>query len=430
MSKNTLEEEFLSEKPSTVLYNLPKKVTYCKNCLMSNQRPDTCTEHYNKSEQKKKTIAFDNDQICYACKWAKKKESVDWEKREFELKELCDKYRSRNGSYDVVVPGSGGKDSFYASHILKTKYKMNPITCTFAPHIYTNWGKKNFYNWINAGFSNYLFTADNRIHRIVTRLALENILHPFQPWVLGHMNFPIKFANLIKIPFMMYGDNSAEFGTSHDTDDNNLSSNLYTCDNTDDIYIAGYPIKKLKKDLKFTDAELDPYVPITSKAFKESNIKYCTLSYFLKWSNQDNYYYTMENSKNFNISPERTSGTYTKHQSIDDKLDDLHYYTTLIKFGLGRALYDAANDIRCGDITRDEGISLVKKYQEEYPKRFMKELCEYLTINPNDFNTTQNIIKNPIFTETYFKELCNKFRSPHIWKLNYNKKWELRNPIK
>ena len=77
------------------------------------------------------------------------------------------------------------------------------------------------------------------------------------------------------------------------------------------------------------------------------------------------------------------------------------------------------------DLTEEE----LNKYQEEYPKRFMKELCEYLTINPNEFNTTQNIIKNPIFTESYFSELCDKFRSPHLWKLKKNK-WELRNPLK
>ena len=39
--------------------------------------------------------------------------------RENDLKRLLDKYRSKDGSYDVIVPGSGGKDSFYAAHILK-----------------------------------------------------------------------------------------------------------------------------------------------------------------------------------------------------------------------------------------------------------------------------------------------------------------------
>ena len=37
---------------------------------------------------------------------------------------------------DCIVGGSGGKDSVFQSHILKYKYKMNPLTVTCA-HTYT-----------------------------------------------------------------------------------------------------------------------------------------------------------------------------------------------------------------------------------------------------------------------------------------------------
>ena len=47
------------------------------------------------------------------------------EKREKELIKICNKYRKSNGEYDVIVPGSGGKDSIYVAHELKNKYKMN-----------------------------------------------------------------------------------------------------------------------------------------------------------------------------------------------------------------------------------------------------------------------------------------------------------------
>ena len=52
-------------------------------------------------------------------------------------------YRKNDGSYDCLVPGSGGKDSFYAAHLLKYKYGMHPLTVTWAPHIYTPWGWEN-----------------------------------------------------------------------------------------------------------------------------------------------------------------------------------------------------------------------------------------------------------------------------------------------
>ena len=63
---------------------------------------------------------------------------------------------------------------------------------------------QNFNNWIDSGFSNYKFTSDGEVHRLVTRLAIENILHPFQPWILGQKNFPTKFAIMTKIPLIVF----------------------------------------------------------------------------------------------------------------------------------------------------------------------------------------------------------------------------------
>ena len=83
---------------------------------------------------------------------------INWKSREKQLLRLLDKFRSGTKKFDCLVPGSGGKDSAFVAHILKYKYGMNPLTCTWAPHIYTDWGWSNFKSWINSGFDNYLFT--------------------------------------------------------------------------------------------------------------------------------------------------------------------------------------------------------------------------------------------------------------------------------
>ena len=56
----------------------------------------------------------------------------------------------------------------------------------------------------------------------------------------------------------------------------------------------------------------------------------------------------------FKPNTERTEGSYSKYSSIDDKIDNFHYYTLLIKFGIGRATSDAAQEIRNNKITREE----------------------------------------------------------------------------
>lgn len=143
----------------TTKFGLPEEVKFCKRCVISNQRPNSAVEFSHTQDSQKATIHFNNQGVCDACRLTEqKKNTINWEDRERELTELCDKYRSKDGSYDCIAPGSGGKDSFYASHILKTKYGMHPLTVTWAPHVYTEWGWRNFQKWIHAGHDNYLLT--------------------------------------------------------------------------------------------------------------------------------------------------------------------------------------------------------------------------------------------------------------------------------
>ena len=141
-----------------------------------------------------------------------------------------------------------------------------------------------------------------------------------------------------------------------------------------------------------------------------------------------NYYYAAEHS-NFKAAPERTLGTYSKYNSIDDKIDDFFYYTMGIKFGIGRATTDASQEIRSGDITRDEGVLLVNKFDHEFPDRFAEEIFKYLSISKSEFPVACKQFEEPILTLKYFNDLCDTFRSPHIWKYD-NGKWVLRVPLK
>ena len=151
------------------------------------------------------------------------------------------------------------------------------------------------------------------------------------------------------------------------------------------------------------------------------------LGYYLKWIPQETFYYAVENC-NFRPRPFRTEGTYSKYNSIDDKIDDFHYHTTFIKFGIGRATYDAAQEIRSGDINRSEGVLLVNKFDHEFPERFSKEIYKYLSINEKEFPIASKAFEEPIFSKDYFLKLCDKFRSPHIWARNGNT-WHLRHTV-
>ena len=189
--EQVLQEEYVTRygaepEHCEAFFGLPQNVEFCSRCVISNQRPNSTVEFQHTVESEKETISFDVDNVCDACRLAEKKRSeINWLDREAQLNELCDRHRRNGAGYDCLVPGSGGKDSFYAAHNLKYKYGMNPLTVTWAPHLYTDWGWQNFQAWINAGFDNYLVTPNARMHRLITRLAVENLFHPFQPFIFG-----------------------------------------------------------------------------------------------------------------------------------------------------------------------------------------------------------------------------------------------------
>jgi len=413
----------------SVLYGLPSEVKYCKRCVISNQRPNSTIEYKNTKREKKTTINFDEDGVCDACNYAdKKNKQIPWGEREQNLRELCDRHRKHDGSYDCIVPGSGGKDSFYASHILKHKYGMHPLTVTWSPHIYTDWGWQNFQKWIHAGHDNYLLTPNGRVHRILTRVATELLLHPFQPFFLGQKSIAPKLAIKFGIPLVFYGENEAEYGNPINSAESYSQDKKYFSGiSKADIKISGLSIDELKNTFNFEDNDLAPYMPADENLLQENKVESHYLGYYLKWHPQSCYYYAVEHG-GFEASPERTPGTYSKYNSIDDKIDDLHYFTTGVKFGIGRASYDASQEIRSGDITREEGVSLVRKFDHEYPSRFEKELLSYLSIPNEIFTHESRAFEMPTINSEYFLALADNFRSPHLW-VYEGGNWRLRNPL-
>lgn len=411
------------------MYGLPTEIRFCKRCVISNQRPNSAVEYSHTRESKKKTINFDDQGVCDACRSTERKNfKTDWVERDKQLEELCCRYRSKDGSYDCLVPGSGGKDSFYAAHVLKYKYGMHPLTVTWAPHIYTAWGWNNFQSWIHAGFDNYLHTPNGRVHRLLTRLALENLFHPFQPFIIGQKALAPKLAVLFKIPLVFYGEDEAEYGNPiADAETAERDWSYFAAEDKTKVYLGGTSVADLQTYFGLDNSDLTPYLPADPDKVKKHSVEVHYLGYYLKWHPQGTYYYAVENG-GFQPSPERTPGTYSKYNSIDDRVDDFHYYTTYIKFGIGRATYDASQEIRNEEISREEGVTLVRKFDGEFPDRFAEEIFRYLSITEKEFPAASNMFEQPVMDKDYFMSLAEKFRSPHLWKRE-NGVWKLRKTV-
>ena len=403
-------------------YGLPLKIKYCRLCNISNQQPTSTNEYLHNKNTIQKPLEFDEEEICHACKINKNKNKIiNWKEREEQLKDIAKKYKNHKSQYNCLVPGSGGKDSAFQAHVLKYKYGMRPLTITWAPHLYTNIGWSNFQNWIHiGGFDNLLFTPNGKLHRYLTEEALRNLLHPFQPFIIGQKHYPLKIAHQFNIPIIFYGESASEYGskltneknfsTNKDKDHSGFLKNPISNMNIQDVYLAGKTIKEhLENDKRFNISDFKTYLPLDENKIDEKKIEIQWLGYYLKWVPQENFYYATENT-GFKPNTERIEGTYQKYASIDDKTDGFFYYTRFIKFGVGRAMMDSSMEVRNDHINKEEGLSLIKKFDGEFPKKFEKEFLEYVSMSREEFD-----------------EICDKFRPDHIWEKKSNR-WELKNP--
>ena len=180
-------------------------------------------------------------------------------------------------------------------------------------------------------------------------------------------NYPTKFAEEFKIPLIIYGESPSEYGSPESEYTYEYVRNWHTYKSSKDIFISGCSLDELYSyGLKFYD--LAPFLPLQEKEFEESKLNCLAFSYFHKWHPQENYYYSVKNS-DFNVSPQRTAGTYSKYGSIDDKMDDLYFYT-FCKIWYWQNYSRCLSRIRNGDLTINEGAKLIKKFDGEYPERF------------------------------------------------------------
>lgn len=374
------------------MYNLPAEIKFCKKCTISNQRP---------------RIVFDENGVCSACNFAEfKKTGIDWGRRELELIALCDKHRKNDGSYDVIVPCSGGKDGSFVAHMLKYKYNMNPLCVTWAPLLATELGRKNLDNFIKSGFDHILGTPNPVVTRKLTQLAFKYMGDPFQPFIYGQTNFPMKMAIQHNVQLIMYGENGeVEYGG----DMKNAFSPKREIADHDGHYFSGRP-PEFWESHGLSKADLAPFSAPSMEKIRANNTEIHFFGYYKCWDPQECYYYAQEHT-GFTPNTERSEGTYSKYASLDDRIDGFHYYLAYIKFGIGRATSDTAHEIRDGKIDREEGIALVNRYDGEFPQKHYKTFLDFCDITEDEFN-----------------EVIDSWRAEHIWN-NIDGEWVLKTDV-
>ena len=341
-----------------------KMVFRCKRCLNTSNRP---------------RIEFNSEGVCNACQWAdEKKNSVDWSKRQNELKELLNQYR-QNAGYDCLIPVSGGKDSSYVSYKLKYEYGMNPLCVTINPPLPFPEGEANLKNFVRKGFDLIAITPNPKIMQQLCRIGLFEAGQSLLGWQIAIQTAVARIAVSYKIPIIFYGeDGEVEYGGTSKT----KNQMCYDIQYAKDIYLSG--------NMRFLDQIGVPYNELTQWTYPDDDqikalgLKATHWSYFENWDSAKCAELAI---REFGlVSRKAQKASYIEFAQNDTSLYDLHTYLMFLKFGFGRATQDAGIDIRRGAMTREEGFKMVALYDEIYPEQYIQTYLNYYQITKDELD--------------------------------------------
>ena len=343
-----------------------KNIFWCNNCLNMSTRP---------------RITFDDRGWCNACQWMEEKKKMDWSARTKELQDLLDKHRSSDGSYDCLVPASGGKDGSYLSYQLKHKYGMSPLAVTSRPPLSLETGDQSLEGFIGSGYDHIHVSANIDAMHKLNKIGFIEKGSPYYGWLTSVVTVPCIVANKFNIPLIFWGEEGeVEYGGSSEQKNKGLFSIEYT---KRAILESGY--EKILNHMKFNKSELYWFNMPTQESIDANNIQLAKWSYFEPWDSYRNYVIAKEHC-GLKESGDNSSGTFTNFAQNDQALYALHTYMMYLKFGFGRATQDAGIEIRRDSMTRDQAVNLVQMYDNTYPNEFINTYLDYYGMTKEEFD--------------------------------------------
>ena len=242
------------------------------------------------------------------------------------------------------MPGSGGKDSAFVAHQLKTRYGMHPLVVSRGrPSIGRRSAGRTSEAFVGSGFNNVVAMPDGVLHRQLARTAFEAKGDAFEPFVYGQKAWAYHVAQRFGVQLIMYGENGEfEYGgrraiaTCRRRRPSEWAYAYFKGASVDQLVEHGYVERVLirpEAGHAIGDAVVQASQP---RGRSPSSGSRCIgIRYYEKWTPQENYYYAVTHT-GFEPNDEgRTEGTYTKYASLDDRADGFHFYLAYMKFGLG-----------------------------------------------------------------------------------------------
>jgi N-acetyl sugar amidotransferase len=353
-------------------------------------------------------LTFDADGVCTGCRVNGLKPQIDWSERWPLLEEITGQYRS-DTSYDIVVPVSGGKDSYFQTHVAVKKLGLKALLVTYHGNNYLPEGERNLFRMRELFDCDHIIVRPNvdmlvKMNRIAFRLMGDMNWHAH----CGIFTVPIQVAVRYKVPLILWGEHGfldlggmfslkdfVEFTAKH-----RLEHALrgYDWHDFTDAGLAKLGRPELAEGLTAKDLAWARYP--ADDEIDDVGVRGIYLGNFVDWDANKHAPQMME-LYDWEAARQPFERTYRLMSNLDDMHENgIHDYLKFVKFGYGRASDHACKDIRAGLMSRAQGVAMVEKYDHVKPRRDLERWLGYVGMS-----------------EAEFDRVCDTFRDPRVWRV-------------
>lgn len=363
--------------------------TYCSKCVY----PDISAV----------PISFDENGVCTGCRVHEQKHKVNWDERWTYFKDLVGQYKSDH-NYDILIPVSGGKDSYYQTHVAVKELGLKPLLVTYHGNNYLPEGERNLFRMREVFDVDHIIVRPCvetliKMNRLGFRVQGDNNWHAH----CGIFTTPIQIAVRYKIPLMLWGEHGfmdlggmysygdfVEFTAKHRLEHalRGYDWHDFTDAGLEKLGLGEYREGLREKDLLWAkypgDDEID-----------EVGVRGIYLSNFVNWD-ANNHVKTVIEEYGWEPARQPFERTYRTMSNLDDMHENgIHDYMKFIKLGYGRATDHSCKDIRGGSMTRAKGIEMVHRYDAVKPRRDLERWLDYVGMSEQEFDVTADGFRDP-----------------------------------
>jgi N-acetyl sugar amidotransferase len=364
---------------------------YCKNCVYPTIAANLETHE---------------DGICSSCKTYlsfNKLTGHDWNQKKKIFENLIEEIKKNNKSksYDCVIPVSGGKDSYYQTHLIVKEYKLKPLLVTYHGNNYLPEGDYNR-DQMRKVFNcdHIVFGPSVEVLKKLNILGFEKMGDMNWQNHCGIMTLPIIIAAKFKISYLFWGEIAWDISGMFQVND----YPEFSARSRHEHALRGFEwFDFINNEYNLSEQDMLWAKYPSDKEIIQSNIRGLFLGNYFKWDTYKNTQ-LMKDLYGWKELEQQPQRTYRKVSNLDDRYENgVHDLLKFIKFGYGRCSDHASKDIRANYMTREQAIKLVMKYDH---------------IVSDDLNYWLKYVGKD---KNYFWNLADKFRDPRVWTIKDGK---------